>query len=440
MIDLACGTSAQVPDGLAPAVAALKRDVNGIVADLGRLLAVDTSFPPGTGYEDFVDLVESLVAPLGFTSRRVLVPRDLWNSGNAAARGERVNLIASRLRGRPVASLYFHTDVVPAGEGWTRPPFALTVEGDKLFGRGAADMKGTMAAALAALRAAEAAGLELAYDVQLLFCTDEEGGLYPGIRYLAETGEIAGHLLNFNGQAAPRLYAGSFGSLDLHVSVQGRAAHSGTPDDGINAIEEALPLLVGLRELKTRVERRQSALRGRDGEALRSRLNVTAARGGAKGSSVPGTFEVTLNRRYGPEERFEDVLTEIERTIDGAVAESRLIAHRTEIVGHLAPVSDPLGPHWARWQSALAAGFGWPLESFRAYGSSTSSDMGWVQAAGVREILLGGLTRPGCGAHGPDEHTTRGDVTALATSILLYLSRDFETAALPENKQAELIA
>jgi succinyl-diaminopimelate desuccinylase len=93
-------------------------------------------------------------------------------------------------------------------------------------------------------------------------------------------------------------------------------------------------------------------------------------------------------------------------------------------VGHLAPVADPTGPHWPRWQAALSQGFGWPVESFRAWGASSSSDMGWVQQAGFREILLGGLTRPGCGAHGADEHTTLDDVMALAKSILLYLAED----------------
>ena len=240
--------------------------------------------------------------------------------------------------------------------------------------------------------------------------------------------------MSLNGQAAPRLYAGSFGSLDLQINLQGRAAHSGDPEGGINAVEEALPLLAALNALKTVVESRRSELRDGGGHFLRPRLNVTAVKAGEKGSAVPGIFLLTVNRRYAPEERFRDVLAELERTIEQAVAHSRLVGHTTRIVGHLAPVSNPLGPHWTRWQAALAEGFGWPRDSFRAYASSTSSDLGWAQQAGLSEVLLGGLTRPGCGAHGPDEHTTVGDVMALARSILLYLSREFEPAAIPEDK------
>jgi succinyl-diaminopimelate desuccinylase len=224
------------------------------------------------------------------------------------------------------------------------------------------------------------------------------------------------------------VWAGCFGSLDLSIEVEGRAAHSGDPGDGINAIEAALPLLNALQSLKAAVETRTSALPpppSREGRPLTARLNITAAHGGAKGSTLPGRFTVLVNRRYAPEERFENVLSELERTIETSLQHSGALGWRTRVVGHLAPVTDPTGPHWPRWQAALSEGFGWPLESFRAWGATSSSDMGWVQAAGHREILLGGLTRPGCGSHGPDEHTTLDDVMALARSILLYLSEDF---------------
>ena len=128
---------------------------------LGRVLAVDTSFPPGRGYAALADVLESLFAPLGYGFRRVEVPDALWRTPEAE--GARVNLIATpRHRRRPACGIYVHTDVVPPGEGWTRPPFALTREGEMLFGRGAADMKGTIAATYAALSAAAEAGLTLA--------------------------------------------------------------------------------------------------------------------------------------------------------------------------------------------------------------------------------------------------------------------------------------
>lgn len=390
---------------------------------LARMVAVDTSFPPGDGYAAFADLIEAMVAPLGLPVRRVLVPEALWRGG--AARGERVNLIAGHGTGRPVCSIYFHTDTVPPGAGWTHPPLALTRVGDRLYGRGTADMKGSIAAVLGALLAARAQGLDLEYDPVLLLCTDEEGGLYPGIRYLAEQGLVEGHLLSFNGGAAPRIWAGCFGSFDLAIRVTGRAAHSGDPGHGVNAVEAALPLLSALSALKPRVEARLSALPAPphyQGRPLHGLLTIAAVHGGQKGSALPAACDILVNRRYAPEERFEDALEELRGTIEQAMRGSAALGHTVELVGHLAPVADPTGPHWPRWQAALSRGFGFPPASFRAWGSSTSSDMGWVQQAGIREILLGGLSRPDNNVHGADEFTTTADLVALARSVLAYLA------------------
>jgi succinyl-diaminopimelate desuccinylase len=98
------------------------------------------------------------------------------------------------------------------------------------------------------------------------------------------------------------------------------------------------------------------------------------------------------------------------------------------VLGHLVPVSDPTGPHWPRWQQAVGRAFGFAPEAFRAWGASTSSDMGFVQQAGIREILLGGLARADNNVHAPDEFTTIDDVVALARATLLYFSRDFGEA------------
>jgi succinyl-diaminopimelate desuccinylase len=323
---------------------------------------------------------------------------------------------------------------VPPGAGWTRSPLVLTREDRRLYGRGTADMKGAIAAVLAALRAAWNTGIPLRFDPTLLFCTDEEGGLYPGARHLAELGLIEGHILNFNGGAAPRIWAGCFGSVDIAVTVHGRGAHSGDPGQGINALEESIPLLNALAALKAKVEKRASTMPSPphfDGRPLTARLTIAAAHGGQKGSSLPARFDILVNRRYMPEEDFDNVRGEIEFTVVQAMARSRALSFETRLIGHLAPVSDPTGPHWPRWQAALSHGFGFPMESFRTWGASSSSDMGWVQRAGIKEVLLSGLIRPDSNAHAPDEFTTIDDVIALARATLLYLSAGFQHEPAP---------
>lgn len=392
------------------------------IGDLARMLAVDTTFPPGTGYLPFAELMEELLEPLGFDCERVIVPPELWRA--EGSHGERVNLLARRGVGRPVCSIYFHVDTVPPGEGWTAPPFGLTHRGDRLIGRGAADMKGAVAATLLAIGAADAAGAPYVFDPDLLFCTDEEGGKFPGVRYLSQLGLIEGHVLCLNGSAAPRLWAGCFGSVDVLVTVKGRAAHSGEGIDGVNAIEAATPILSALLGLKARVELRISALPApphHEGP-LRSRLTLAGVRGGGKGSAVPALCTVLINRRYAPEEDFDTVLAEVEEAIASAAGGAG-ISVKTEVIGHLTPVVDPDdGPHWPRWQHALCTGFGFSPGEFRRWGASSSSDMGFVQAAGRREILLGGLGRPDRNIHAADEFTTITDVEALAIAIRHYLT------------------
>jgi succinyl-diaminopimelate desuccinylase len=424
---------------LASAMTAIEHGVHTALDDLARMIAIDTSFPPGLGYDAFADLMENLLAPMGFVCRRVTVPDALWHVEGGPASGARTNLIAERESGRPVCGLYYHVDTVPVAPGWQRDPFRLSIEGDDLYGLGAADMKGTIAATLLALRAAAETGLALRYDPMLLLCTDEEGGLYPGIRYLAEQGMLKGHILNFNGSAAPRIWAGCFGIFNLQLTIRGHAVHAGEGNRtgaGINAIEGALPVMTALMALKPVVAARASSLAPPPHATgpLRPQLTLSAVHGGTAGGQVPAEIKILVSRRYAPEENYEDARAEIESIVREAVARTPGLGLSIDLVGHLIPTSDPDGPHWPRWQQALSAGFGYQPDEFRKWGAASCSDFGYVQQAGFGpEVLLGGLGRPESCIHSPEEHTTRQDIVALAKSILSYLAADFAADRIPED-------
>jgi succinyl-diaminopimelate desuccinylase len=422
------------PAGLDAAFCHIAAHVEEAVDELARMLAVDTSFPPGAGYADFATLLEGMLAPLAMEFRRVSVPPGLWQVEGGPARGERVNLIATRRTDRPVLGLYFHTDTVPAGEGWTRNPLALTREGERLHGLGAADMKGSIAATLLALRAARDCGVALFYDPQLLLCTDEEGGLYPGVRYLAEQGLLEGHVLNFNGTAAARVWAGCFGAFNLQLRISGRSTHAGDAAGAINAVEAGVPVMQALLALQPAIATRTSALPAPpwwDGRPLAGSLSIVSAHGGTgSGGQVPDRFTLVINRRYPPEENFAGARAEIEAAIHAALPPGATA--QLDLVGHLMPTTDARGPHWPRWQAALSQAFGYAPEEFRAWGAASASDFGWVQQAlGQREVLLTGLGRADNSIHAPDEHTTTGDLIALAQSVLAYLAADFSPELIP---------
>lgn len=424
---------------LEAAMKAIEHGVEAAVADLARMIAVDTSFPPGLGYDAFADLMEELLSAMAFSCRRETVPEALWRVEGGPASGARTNLVAERETGKPVCGLYYHVDTVPVAPGWQRNPLQLTTEGDKLYGLGAADMKGTIAATLLALRAAATAGAELRYDPMLLLCTDEEGGLYPGIRYLAEQKMLKGHILNFNGSAAPRIWAGCFGIFNLQLTIRGHAVHAGEGNRtgaGINAIEGALPVMNALMALKPVVAARASTLAPPPHAAgpLRPQLTLSAIQGGTAGGQVPAEIKILVSRRYAPEERYEDARAEIETVVRQAVDETPDLGLSIDLVGHLIPTGDPDGPHWPRWQRALSAGFGYRADEFQKWGAASCSDFGYVQQTGFGpEVLLGGLGRPESCIHSPEEHTTRQDIVALAKSILAYLAADFAAELIPED-------
>ncbi|WP_045390877.1 M20 family metallopeptidase [Falsirhodobacter sp. alg1] len=405
------------------------------VADLAGMIETDTQFPPGAGYDAFATVMDAVVRPLGMDTCRVTVPENLWHVPRGPARGQRVNLIADwpGAADLPVCSLYFHVDTVCAANGWTRSPLALTEEDGVLYGLGTADMKGAIAAAAHALRVARQAEVPLAYRPQLLLCTDEEGGLYPGIRYLAEQGLIDGHLVNFNGSAGPRIWGGCFGSFNLQITVTGVAAHAADRTKAsVNAIEAALPMMQAIQDLRPAIAARVSALPAPPGAPpLAPQIALTVAGGGTCGGQVPDRFTFVVSRRYAPEEDFASARTEIEDALRAACpAGARM---DIDLIGHLIPTADPEGPHYPRWMRAMQAGFGYAATDFVKYGAASASDSGYVQQAGVaQEVILSGLIRPTSNGHGPEEHTTRADLAALAKTILCYLSADFAPDLNPD--------
>lgn len=220
------------------------------------IIRIDTSNPPGSGYEAMVDYLAPLLDGAGLESVMVVVPEDRWRKVPLPFEGGS----ASMSSGKPPLSIYAHMDVVPAGTGWTLDPFEGVVKDGKVFGRGAIDMKGAIPPVVVALELIRELGLEPRFDLRVLFTTDEETGIDPGALYLAENGFFKPPVLHLEGGAqAPVMFAANAGSLGAKIRSFGREAHSGLSSAGINALEEAVPVLDELIALKREVEERESA-------------------------------------------------------------------------------------------------------------------------------------------------------------------------------------
>jgi succinyl-diaminopimelate desuccinylase len=141
------------------------------VEALKDLISIDTTVPPGLNYDKAIGYLEPLFKESGFDTRKVIIPAQY-----AEGREGRVNLVCHRReKDKPRLILYGHIDVVPA-EGWDA--FKPRGENGKVYGRGAADMKGSIVAFLEAMRSLK--GKPLNFDVSVMITTDEESScLFP---------------------------------------------------------------------------------------------------------------------------------------------------------------------------------------------------------------------------------------------------------------------
>lgn len=169
--------------------------------------------------------------------------------------GGKANLFATLgPRDRGGVCLSGHTDVVPVdGQNWSVPPFELTENGGRLYGRGTADMKGYIACVLAAVPAFLAQPLRV--PLHLAFSYDEEVGCL-GVRSLLADLERREHkpiacIIGEPTELKPVL--GHKGKLAMRCQVHGAACHSAYAPQGVNAIEYAAKLINHLGEIGTRL-------------------------------------------------------------------------------------------------------------------------------------------------------------------------------------------
>ena len=150
--------------------------------------------------------------------------------------GPRVNLVATKEYGKQkFVSFYAHMDVVPAiSENWKFNPFEATmIKSGKIFGRGVADMKGAIPCLIMALRLIDKLSLSPKFNIRVMLCTDEEIGIWPGVRYLKEKGYVKGIVYNMDALINPVIPVGTGGDLNAIIETHGRSCHSGVNFMGV---------------------------------------------------------------------------------------------------------------------------------------------------------------------------------------------------------------
>jgi succinyl-diaminopimelate desuccinylase len=213
--------------------------------DLARKLIRCASVTPADA--GALDIVESVLQTLGFLCHRLRFEEP----GTAPVD----NLYARFGTEAPHFCFAGHTDVVPAGEGWSHDPFAAEVKDDVLYGRGAADMKSAIAAFIAAATRVIAAG-PVKGSISLLITGDEEGiginGTAKMLRWLKDHGEKLDHCVVGEPTASTRagdtLKIGRRGSINFKVTVTGVQGHVGYPQKAKNPIPVLAQLIAQLSD------------------------------------------------------------------------------------------------------------------------------------------------------------------------------------------------
>ena len=306
-----------------------------------------------------------------------------------------------------------HMDVVPAEEeGWESDPFALADRGDRWVARGACDMKGFLALAANLLAEAAEDGA-LAAPLALLFTYDEEVGTLGARRFVETWPEddalprsaVIGEPTSL---AVARLHKGH---LKLRVTLHGRAAHSGLPHLGVNAIEPAGRVIGALAALRAELEQDVAPHADAFPEVPYAPLNVATVRGGAAINVVPDRCIVELGIRTLPG---MDSAPLVERVRGAAASAAAPLVPEVEVISDSPPLLVPAEAPIVRHLCALAGG---PAGSV-----PFATDAGWLQQLGLDCAIFG----PGTivAAHRANEWLPKGEF-ARAHGLLKKTVRTF---------------
>lgn len=301
---------------------ATRRD--DLIALTQALIRIPTLNPPGEDYRTICDLIAARLKPWGFDIEMI---RAQGTPGDSA-RYPRWNVVARHEGQRAGDCVHFnsHIDVVEVGQGWTHDPFGGTLLDGKIYGRGACDMKGGLAASIIAVEAFIDTYPDYAGAIEISGTADEESGGYGGVAYLAEHGFFAParvqHVIIPEPLNKDRICLGHRGGWWAEIETHGEIAHGSMPFLGDCAVRHMGAVLSAFEDklFPAMAARRTDMPVVPDG-ARQSTMNINSIHGGQAAQSadydglpahcVPDSCRIVIDRRFLVEEPLDQVRTEI---------------------------------------------------------------------------------------------------------------------------------
>jgi acetylornithine deacetylase/succinyl-diaminopimelate desuccinylase-like protein len=324
------------------------------------------------------------------------------------------NNVRITLEGGPGPGLLLlgHTDVVPVGDGWTTDPFGGAVHDGRIYGRGAADMKGGLAASLTALAALRGVGLSGPVELAALVDEEETG---KGIR--AYVSAVPRPFLGCVTAEPTDLQniIGARGASYLRIEVHGKSCHAGNPDDGANAIYGAAAVVAEIERLHAELAKLPHPLLGP------ATWSVGQIHGGTGGSIVPAECVVVADRRLLPDESTDAVLDDLRERVASLGLADRGLTIDLAMPMEMPAFETPADSELARATDAALADAGGP--GLPLGGWTAACDGGFVaRDLGVPVVVLG----PGSAttqAHRADESVAIEELVIAARAYALTALR-----------------
>ena len=290
-----------------------------IISLLSSFLEIQTENPPGKNYREGASFLDTVLSKRGYDVELIDVPENVVERHYPErSHLERVNVLGQKSFGDgPNIHYTGHYDVVPAGEDWTRNPFDPTIDGDRIYGRGASDMKSGIVASLFAIDVLEAVDAELEGSVTQSMTVDEETGGFTGLGYLAHEGYLddTDYCVYTECFDSSRVCLGHRGVLKFKVVTHGRKAHGCMAHDGINSISTMNDFLTRIEEYRAKLHQRSTDLPVTPSESQRADISVTMMDAGYSENVVPDRCTATFYRVLVPTESVADVRNEIRELI-----------------------------------------------------------------------------------------------------------------------------
>jgi succinyl-diaminopimelate desuccinylase len=313
--------SAKVHDVICRNIEQIQDEMISFLQDLVRIPTVN---PPGELYREGAELIGNQLKRFGYDTHYIVAE----GLKEHTAEHPRVNVFG-RMKGsttRPSLHFNGHFDVVPVGKGWTRDPFAASIEDGKMYGRGVSDQKAGIAASIFAVEAVRRAGLKLHGTVEQSGTVDEESGGFAGVAHLARQGwlgkEKNDYVIITEPTDTDHIYLGHRGVYWFKVTTHGRIAHGSMPHLGVSAIDHLADFLHGVtHDLKPKLAARKTEVPVQPPKSRYASINVNAVFGGQPehGTQTPCVADSSgaiFDRRFLTEEAFEEVRGEIAEMLE----------------------------------------------------------------------------------------------------------------------------